>query len=398
MTIEETLELMQGVVSTAEDEKRSMTDEEVTKYEELEAVLKGKQKTAELISRQAAYNTPSAPAPLATGTQTEDDDTIDRAFEHYLTTGQENSDIFELRSQNVGSDAAGGYTVPEGFRTKLVEEMKAFGGIANVVENITTATGGPLEFPTLSDVNNLGERVPEGFSFSEAGADLVFGTKTVPVYKYAVGGTNSRPLRISMELLQDSAFDVAGKVASALGTRIARLQSVDLVTGDGSAKPEGIINGLTGEEIADDTAGITYDDLITFIHSLDPAYRTSARWAFNDRSLETIRKIKDSAGYPIWRPDTADMATGLGGGVLLGYPVTIDQAFPDFTADDNTVNWGVFGDTMKGYLKRNVMDITVMVNPYTRQSNGEVEYTAWARMGGIIQDPNAYIALTGEAV
>ncbi len=81
---------------------------------------------------------------------------------------------------------------------------------------------------------------------------------------------------------------------------------------------------------------------------------------------------------------------------LLGYPVTIDQAFPTMTAASNTINWGVFGNLSEGYVIRRVKDVELLVNPYTRVANGQVEFTAWARMDGVQQNTNAYVALTGE--
>lgn len=186
-------------------------------------------------------------------------------------------------------------------------------------------------------------------------------------------------------------------MARKLGERVARLQSTHLVTGSGTGQPKGLIHGKTGVELADDTDGVTYDDLITFIHSVDPSYRNGAVWAFNDQSLAAIKKIKDSHGDPIWRPADADMATSTGGGVLLGYPVVVDQAFANIDVDNNTVNWGAFGNLAEGYVIRRVRDIQLIVDPITRMaSNREVQYAVYARMDAVPQNPHAYIALTGE--
>jgi HK97 family phage major capsid protein len=200
-----------------------------------------------------------------------------------------------------------------------------------------------------------------------------------------------------VELLQDAAIDIEGLVSRKLGERIARLQSTHLVTGTGSGQPLGIVRGLTGVEIAVNT-GITYDDLITFIHSVDPAYRDGSAWAFNDATLAVIKKIKDSHGDPIWRPADADIATGTGGGTLLGYPVIVDQAFADVSLSSNTVNFGVFGNLSEGYVIRRVRDIQLVVDPITRMaSNRQVQYAAYARLDATQQNTHAYSALTGQA-
>jgi len=391
ISIDEILTEQQAIADLGET--RSLTDEEIQKFEELESQLKAAQKTDEIRSRQRAYMTPvQAAVNVAT---TKQDDTLDRAFNHYLRTGKENADMVELRAQAEGTGSEGGYLVPDGFRTKLIERMKAFGGIANVAETITTATGNPLPFPTVDDVANVGEIVAEGGTFA-SGADLTFGTESLSAYKYMAGGGSNLPLRVSVELLQDASFDVEGLVSRKLGERIARIQSTHLVTGTGSGQPKGIVHGLTGIEIAANTA-VAFDDLITYIHSVDPAYRDNAVWAFNDASLATIKKIKDDDHRPIFRPADADLGTATGGGTLLGFPVVIDQAFPDISLSSNTTNWGAFGNLFEGYVIRRVRDVVLIVNPWTRAANGQVEFTAWARMDATIQNSNAYIALTGQA-
>ncbi len=395
-SVDEILEAQRAIVDGAEN--RDFTDDEVETYEALEAQLVSRSRSEGIRARQQAYETPVAPAAAAAVhvAASQPDDTLERAFNHYLRTGVENDDLQELRAQSEGVGSEGGFLVPDGFRAKLVDRMLAFGGIANAAETITTSTGNPLPWPTLDDTANSGEVVQEGGVWS-AGADLVFGSDSLGAHTYAAGGGASTPIRLSIELLQDSAVDVEAVVSGKLGQRLARAQAGHLVTGTGVQQPKGLVHGKTGIELNDDTAGVTYDDLITFIHSVDPAYREmGCAWAFNDLSLATIHKIKDSNGDPIWRPDNADIGAGLGGGVLLGYPVIVDQGFPDIDVDNNSQNWGAFGNFNLGFIVRRVQDVAIVVNPWTRASNRQVEYSAYARMDARPQDANAYVALTGE--
>jgi HK97 family phage major capsid protein len=326
-----------------------------------------------------------------------DDAGLTAAFNHYLRTGKPNDDISQLRNaQGVGTGSSGGYTVPEGFRQKLVDRLKAYGGVAGLAEEVTTSTGNNLPWPTIDDTANVGEIVAEHGTFA-SGADLVFGEQELGAYRYAAGGAGSTPIRVSVELAQDSGIDIEGLVIDKLATRIGRVQAVHLATGTGTGQPLGILTGRTGVQTADIAAGIGFDDLLDFVHSVDPAYRENASWIFNDRTLQVIRGIKDSAGDPLWRPSTADMGTMVGGGSLLGYPVTIDQAFPDFDPDSTTVNWGVFGDIRAGYVVRRVRDVVIVVDPWGRAHHGEIQFSAWARMDATQQDVNAYSALTGAA-
>lgn len=400
MDIAEILAALQAIIDQAvtdAGDARPLTDEEAERYEALETKLQAAQRSAQIIARQAAYQTvvPS-PAGLGIGVPREDD-TLARAFAAYLRTGRENADIVQLRAQSEGIGSEGGYTVPDTFRDKLVERLKAFGGIAEVAETITTSGGEPMAWPTVDDTSNVGEIVVEGGTFS-SGANITFGVNSLNAYSYASGGPSGEGVRLSVELVQDSAIDIEALVTRLLGIRIGRIQATHLATGTGTAQPLGLVTGLTGVEIAADTAGIVYDDLINFVHSVDPAYREEGcRWVFNDTMFATIKKLKDSHGDPLWRPNTADMGTTTDSGQLIGYPITIAQQLPSMTAASNTINWGAFGNINRGYVVRRVRDVQIMVDPYTRSKYRQIEYTAWARMDATQQDTNAYVALTGEA-
>lgn len=324
------------------------------------------------------------------------DDTLERAFADYLRTGQANSDITELRAQSVGTNSAGGYTVPETMLTKITERLKAFGGVANAVETITTDSGEPIRWPTLDDTANAGVIAAEGTAPASGGADLVFGEKTLGGFKYVAPGASNLPLRVSVELLQDSAFDVQGLVTRKLSERIFRSQAAHWVNGTGTTMPFGIATGTTVATNTFDNAAPTYVDMLNAVHQIDPAYRDQAVWTFNDATLALIEGILDGNGRPLLNSASDGINVGRTNQTLLGYPVVIDQAWGTY-ADGGTTKWGAFGDLQSGYIIRRVKDVTVIVNPYSRANEGQVEFTMWARADGTVQDANAFRVLANEA-
>lgn len=391
-TIEDILADMQTLVAGADAENRGLSDDEVTRYEGYESELASARKDAEVRSRHTAYNTPVA-SEIQTAAP-KGDDVQERAFESYLRTGQRNMDLVEVRAQGTAPDSAGGYLVPDTFRNKIVERMAAYGGILSAVENITTTSGAPLSWPTVDDTENSAEIVAEHGTGSN-GADIVFGTGSLGAYKYMSLGASNLPLRVSVELLQDSAFDVQAFVARALGRRIVRAMATDAVGGDGTGEPLGIAFGTADVNLATTTT-ITYADLLGIVHSVDPEYRENAKWAFNDATLQAIRGLEDGNNRPLWLPADGGLGNALPGGSLLGFPVVIDQAFGSATGDN--ANFGVFGDLQEAYVWRQVKDITLVVDPYSRAAHGEVQFTAWARADGTVQNANAYVIFATEDV
>jgi HK97 family phage major capsid protein len=395
-TIEEINAAMTALVDAAPD--RSLTDEEVATYEGLENELKGVQKSEAVRSRNAAYNTVvTGPGVPKQGAPVED--TYDKAFWNYVRTGRVNDDLKLSNDQSGAVPSQGGYLVPDLFRTKLIERLKAYGGIGSVAERYTTGNGNPVDWPTIDDTGNVGEIVQEGSTFS-AGADLAFGSNALGAYSYVAGGGASNPLRVSLELMQDSAFDIEGLLTRLLGIRLGRIQAVHLATGTGVAQPLGLVTGKTLVTAAANT-GLTYEDLVTFVHSVDPAYRgPDCRWVMADLTLAAIKKIKNptSGDYVYIGGGTNNIQTaGQEPGRLLDFPIVIDQAMPAYVNASPTTPAIAFGDIKQGYVVRDIKDVQLLVNPYTRMANRQVEFTAWARMDATQQDTNAYMVGTGHA-
>lgn len=390
-TIEQVMADMDALVAASPD---GLDDEQATRYEGFEVELRSAQRATAISQRHEAYKTPITGFPAVVRATPKGDEGLEFAFEQYLRTGQKNHDIAQLYAQTEGSDAGGGYTVPSGFRNKITERMQAFGGFGNLAEHISTGNGNPIEWPTFDDVpagtadaQIRADIVAEGAA-SAVGADIAFGTVTLGAYRYAATGTGNVPVKVSVELLQDSAFDIAGFVSKALGTRIARKQAKDLIRGTGVGEPLGILSGTDGD-VAEST--LVYAKLLELVHKLDPAYRQSASWLFNDTVALELETLVDGAQRPLLVPSTSGISGSPTSSTLLGYPVHIDQMCYD---DASNVQYVGFGDWRESYVVRDVKDLQILVNPYA--ATGYVVYDAWARMDGKIQNYWSYVTIEGE--
>lgn len=392
MTVEEAWAQIEALVEQVKAEGREFTDEEAQRFEELEQAHQRALKNREAKERAENLTKVRGTAPKAKVAVVNEPEPKERAFDSFLRNGIADSNYLEKeRAQSVGTNSAGGYLVPETMRQKLIERLKAFGGVANEVEVINTSSGERMTWPSLDDTANTGVITAENTAPASGGADLVFTEVTLDVYKYTAPGTGQLPLRVSVELLQDSAFDVQGLVNRNLGTRIARAQANHWVNGTGSSQPLGLTAKTGGPSYTATGAAITYADLVAAKHSVDPEYRTNAVWAFNDATLADLEGLVDGNGRPLLN-SSVDSISGDVKLTLLGHRVVVDQAFADY-ADGGTNVWGVFGDLREGYVIRRVQDVTMIVDPYTRANEGQVQYTMWVRAGGTVQNPYAYATL-----
>lgn len=389
-TREQLLEAMRALLEEAGEEE-PLSEEDAERYEDLERQLAALNRDHEIRARQNAYESPvrtDTHVHVTTSTSNREEEHL-RAFERYLRTGDK-AIAAEFRAQSVGTDSEGGFTVPEIFRQKLVDRLVAFGGVAPEVETLTTAGGEDMRWPTLDDTANTGEIAAENTA-PAGGADLVFGEITLGAFRYVAPGASALPLRVSVELLQDSAFDIAALVERKLGERIARQQAEHWVSGAGTTEPFGIdTNTNTTEHTA---ATIDKDRLIDTLHAVDPAYRAGAVWTFSDGTLAEVRKLEDTTGRPLLQPFATSSIETVAGFQLLGHRVVIDQAWNDYT-DGTAQTWGAFGDLREGYVIRRVRDLQLIVNPFSRANEGQVEYVLWARADGNVQNPNSYTVMT----
>lgn len=263
-----------------------------------------------------------------------------RMLEQGFVTGD------EYRALGASVDAAGGYTVPTEFLTKLVDAIVSFGGLMSVAEVLTTTSGAPMTWSTGDDTGNKGAILGENTAAAEQ--DLVFGEGTLGAYMYT-----SKLVRISIQLIQDSGIDVEGHVARKLGERIGRAFAEHAAVGTGTAQPQGITVGLTKNVTSAVAAKVGYDDLVDVEHAIDPAYRQNARYLLHDTAVREIRKIKDSQNRPLWVPAMA-------GGVpstINGQPYTVDNSLPTFAASSKSI---VFGDIRQAYVVRVVRGAQLM--------------------------------------
>ncbi|EHX8378452.1 phage major capsid protein, partial [Escherichia coli] len=135
------------------------------------------------------------------------------AFNRFLRAGfaelnaEERNLMRELRAQSVTTDSQGGYTVPTQMRNKIIDTMKAYGGIASVAQLLTTSTGQDITWSTSDGTTEEGELLAENTAATEQ--DVTFGTAILGAKKLS-----SKIIRVSNELLQDSGVDIESYLAN----------------------------------------------------------------------------------------------------------------------------------------------------------------------------------------
>ncbi len=286
----------------------------------------------------------------------------------------------------------GGYSVQSDVATMLIDYLKAYGFMRAVASQITTSDGAALSYPTSDGTGETGEWIAQ--NTTATAADPTFGTVALNVFK-----ASSKIVAVPFELLQDSQIDVQAMVFKRLADRIGRISNTGYTTGGGSTDPNGLITaasvgktGTTGQ-----TLTIIYDDLVDLIDSLDVAYLANPAtvpgtngvepgFMFSQTMRRVLRKLKDTAGRPIWMNNYDDGVSAALPDRLLGYPVYINNDIAVPAANAKSLAFG----NLNNYMIRDAMDITMFrFDDSAYAKLGQVGFLAWARTGGNLMDTNA---------
>lgn len=404
--------------------KEKWTPEDRQKFDTLDARSEELKKDIERVERAAALSAefqPNPPRPTPTADPDPDKEAEKRekryqeVWRKYMRTGlianqygdrglteAEKSVLAERRTTLSGTQTEGvgsnpgayygsstGFFVPVGFVNKVEEAMKWYGGMLEAGTIFETANGQPLPFPTDNDTTISGELMPENTAVSTQG--ITWSQIIMNAWKF-----DTKLVPVSIELLQDSAFDLDSYLLNKFATRMGRCLNTYFTTGSGSGQPAGLLGSGVGASssgqtvIGDDNATtpdptqeVGYLDLINLIHSVDIAYRRNAKFMFHDVTLAFIKKLKDKYGRPLWVPGVAGGAPD----TICGYPYIVnnDMSTVVQTSPISARKTVAFGALDK-YMIRRVKDLSVLRLVERYAEFGVVGFLGFARYDGILLD------------
>lgn len=323
-----------------------------------------------------------------------------KSFDKWLRAGIVKSSFAEgseLRTYTglEASTGAGENIVPIAFQKEYDKKLIAFGGMRRNARIINTSSGNPLDWPTVDDTANVGEWLSENSTVGQLNpstGQVVFGSNVV----------DSKQVLVSVQLLQDSAFDVQALLVDLFGTRIARTMNAGYTTGTGSGQPTGLLHGVGSTGITNITLAngassnnstssyteinsIGTDDLGSLIASLDPAYRPNAKFMGHQGTFDFLRKVKDGFGRPIW----SDSLSANVPDRIFGYSYDWNQDMSQIGAGNNEL---VFGD-FSHYVIRDVGPLTTVIFNELYMSSLQKGYVAFQRTDGQLLQPAAFAVL-----
>lgn len=302
-------------------------------------------------------------------------------FEAYLRKGRNSLSTKDQKTLTEGIDNAGGFLVPPDYHVELIKKVATMATVrpnARVVQTSRDVAQWPKVIYNDNDEYTSGVRLTWSGSENPATTshrvtDPVFGMHNIPV------NTAMASMPVSLNLLEDSAFDVMGLGAELFAEAFALGENDAFWNGSGVARPTGILTAAnTTTDAADHIINITAatanvvnpDEIIDIAYALPAQYERNAKWYFNKTSERDIRKLKDSTSDYLWPVRNQVGSLGVVPGDILGFPIVRDEFLPDLAVTASADTFPILFGDLRGYMivDRVGLSLQRVNEPYVEQN------------------------------
>jgi HK97 family phage major capsid protein len=303
------------------------------------------------------------------GAETKSIDHSLKMFDKWLRKGKEGMEIDEIKSLSVSNDTSGGFLAPPEYVAELIKTITEVTPFRNAAR-IRTTTQKSVQMPSRTATFSAQWVAEQGTRSETTGYTTQL--EEVPTHEmYAL-------IDISEQELEDAAFNLETEMNAEFATQFAKAEGAAFVNGTGVGRPEGVLqNSNVGTTNSGAAAALTGDGLIDLVHAIKSDYGQNAQFMFNRSTLAEIRQLKDTAGQYVFQAGM--MLTAGVPNTILGYPYIEAPDMPDVGAGAKPI---VFGDFGRGYMIVDRVNLSVLRDPFTQATSGNVRYVARRRVGG----------------
>lgn len=311
------------------------TAEELNQYEKMEEEIVLMSREIEALGRQQKIDMElskpvrSAVKPELGQPEAERTGRSSKGYNEAFWKNMRSKNSFDvLNALQIGTDSEGGYLVPDEYEKTLVAELEE-ANVMRSIANIINTSSGDKPIPVVASRGTASWVAEEG-TIPES--DDSFGLITIGAHKMAT------MIKVSEELLNDSVFNIEGYISKEFARRMGAAEEVAFISGNGTAKPTGVIGSAEVGVTAASSTAITFDEVIDLYYSLREPYRKNAVWLLNDATIKAIRKLKDGNGQYLWQPAVQAGQPD----TIMNRPVKTSYAVPTIEAAAKTIAFGDF--------------------------------------------------------
>ncbi len=345
------------LLDKAENEKRELTPEEQTAWDQiiadqdkLRAQIEREERQVELDREMAGR---AFERTVGAGHARDQESPAMAAFRSYLRGGLGALNVEEARALQAGLSAEGGFLVaPEEFVNQLIKAVDDAVFIRAMATKFTVPQAASLGVPTLDTDPADADWTTELATGTEDTA-MAFGKRELTPHPLA------KRIKVSKKLLRASTLPIEQIVMQRLAYKFAISQEKGFMTGSGSNQPLGVFTAstqgiTTSRDVSTGNTATspTFDGLIEAKYTLKGQYWPRAVWVFHRDALKLLAKLKDGEGQYIWRQSVREGEPDM----LLGRPFMMSEYAPNTFSANLYV--GIFGD-FSNYWIADALDMQI---------------------------------------
>ena len=187
----------------------------------------------------------------------------------------------EIKAMQEGTDAEGGFFVPEDFRATTIHDPGTPSGVHRPLCTVITTSLKDGYLPTMgsSSVAVIAEEAAFGDTTPTVG-QVSFNIRKV--------GTSTK---VSQELLEDSAVNLPALLSQIFSEAFGRYEDEQIINGDGTTEIQGLRAVVTDGTDSDGTSAVTIGDIITWYFDVPAQFRANATWSTTSSFLNQAHAL-----------------------------------------------------------------------------------------------------------
>lgn len=355
---------LQGILDAAKAEKRAMTEEEQTRFDEIEKQIKDIDATLEAEARAKGIQNYKGTNPAEEKEKLEE-----RAFANYIRG------VVEQRADVNLTVTDNGAVVPTHIANKIIKKVHDICPIYQKATHYNVK--GTLNIPYYDEES---QTITVAYATEFTELESTSGKFASIELKGFLAGALTK---VSKSLVNNSDFDIVEFIVNAVAEAMSRWLEKELLLGT-----EDKISGLSTVKqkiTAASATAITADDLIDVQEEVPDTYQADAIWIMNKKTRTAIRKLKDEMGNYILNKD----ATAKWGYTLFGKDVYTSETMPEIATGKTVVFYG----DMSGLAVKLAEDINIDILREKFATQHALGVVAWVEADAKVENEQKISAL-----
>lgn len=350
---------LEALLNTAKTEERAMTEEENTKFDDIEAKIKAIDGTIEREERARKMEKKEFQAPEVEERAAAEE----RAFADYIR-----GVVTENRADVNFTTGDNGAVIPASIANKIIEKVYDICPIFQLSTRYNV--GGTLSIPYYDETT---QQITMAYADEFVDLESTSGKFTsISLTGFLAGALT----KVSKKLLNNSNFALVDFVIKKVAEAAKKWIEKELLNGTAS-KIAGL-TGVTQTVTAASATAITADELIDIQEEVPDEFQTGAIWIMNRATRKAIRKLKDGDGTYLLQKDF----TAKWGYTLLGKDVYTTDNISVMAAGKTAIYYGDFS----GLATKVAEDVSIEVLREKYATQHAIGVVAWMELDAKVEN------------